>query len=699
MVVLAPAIGVPGEWVLQDSLKSAIVALSVVAAAGALFWSLRRSTTPLYWHGLVWLPLVLMAYALGSMAWSHAYLAAVEAVRWFVLALLLWLSMNTVTRETLPTLAWAVHAGASLASVWAACQFWGGLDVYPQAFGIAPGSTFVNRNFFAEYAVCALPFSLGLLASLRTPRWSVAMAFCVAFNAVALMMTGTRSALVALLLMPPLVALVVLRFRDQFACMQWSRSRQYLAAAAFVVGLLGLGSIPSYGPVATPSGNVATTALQRSFQRVGSVATEREYTQGTFSTRIQMWKATARMVQDNPWAGVGAGAWEVQIPRYQRADTALEMDYYPHNEALQLLSEYGLVGGLVLAVLLAYLLHAAGSTWCLHGEARQEAPARAVALISLVSLLVVSCAGFPLHLAMTGALLAINLGILAGSDMRLGEQAGFFTARVTWRSAYAKPALLVSGACLLVGMYATLQAARVEYRLIHAIHISNGLTQGIPADPPARAARKAEMLDSIREGIAINPHYRKITAELAEPLAASGDWASATWILESVVASRPHVTALWTSLAVGYARLGQHDKAWQALEQVRRLKPDAIATRTLEANLLASAGQPDEALAKLNRYLDSGEYDHDMVQTAYAIGYKTQHWSIAIRAQELRIVTWPQYAADGYFRLGMIYADPSVRDDGKALAAFRAGWAQVPPEQRDNYRQQVPQPFRDRMQQ
>ena len=61
---------------------------------------------------------------------------------------------------------------------------------------------------------------------------------------------------------------------------------------------------------------------------------------------------------------VGAGAWEVRIPLYQRTDTTLETDYYVHNEFLQLLSEYGLVvGGLALAFLLAYLLQAAHSTW------------------------------------------------------------------------------------------------------------------------------------------------------------------------------------------------------------------------------------------------------------------------------------------------------------------------------------------------
>ena len=61
----------------------------------------RGRPEPLRWHGILWLPLALLAYALGSMAWSHTYLAGVEAVRWFLFALLLWLGLNTLALQRL----------------------------------------------------------------------------------------------------------------------------------------------------------------------------------------------------------------------------------------------------------------------------------------------------------------------------------------------------------------------------------------------------------------------------------------------------------------------------------------------------------------------------------------------------------------------------------------------------------------------
>jgi hypothetical protein len=86
-----------------------------------------------------------------------------------------------------------------------------------------------------------------------------------------------------------------------------------------------------------------------------------------------------------------------------------------------------------------------------------------------------------------------------------------------------------------------------------------------------------------------------------------------------------------------------------------------------------------------------------MVQTAYALGYKSQHWALAIRSQQLRVVTWPEHAADGYFRLGNLYTEPGVQDNKKALAAFTAGLNAVPEAQKENYRQQVPLPYRSQM--
>ena len=688
MMLLIPALGVPSQLMLQDTLKSALLAFGVLLAALLFFWQQRQRVAPLQWHGLVWLPLALMIYALGSMAWSHTYLAGVEAIRWFILSLLLWLGLNTLTRQNLPFLAWGIHIGLVVASLWTALQFWLNFDLFPQ--GPQPAATFYNRNFFAEYAVCTLPFSVGLLLSLRPSRLLGLMSFSVALVMVAIMMTGTRSALAALLVLTVVFTIIAFKYRDQLYFWRLPPVQQALTALILIAGIGVMGSLPS-GNAQVLADKIGVTALERSFLRTTSIMVSKEYTEGSFSIRSKMWKATARMMLTNALIGVGAGAWEVQIPLYQNSDTILETDYYAHNEFLQLLSEYGvLLGGLVLAVLWAYLLKAAETTWRLCGENRQEGPVRAFTLASLLALMIVSNAGFPWHLAGCGGLLVLGLGILAGSDARLGEQILFYASVIRWRTVYRQAALVLLVGCIALAGYITWQASQAEQKIIQALQQLESMSKSGSTD----AAAKALVLKSIHESIAINPHYRKITAMAAEFLSASGDWTNTVWILESVLASRPHVAGLWIGLAKGYSFLGQHERAQEALHEVQRLKPNAIGTKTLEVMLLKRAGNEEQAIGKLTDYLDQDVYDYDMLQTGFALGYQSHNWPLAIRSLELRLRAWPATAADTYFKLGHIYAETEVHDDAKALNFFRAGMHAMPLDRQEHYRVQIPEKYR-----
>ncbi len=380
MMFLAPAAGVPHELMLQDTLKSIIVAFSALVAALLFFWQQRNRRDGLRWHALVWLPLALMLYALGSMVWSHTYLGGVEAVRWFIFALLLWLGANTLGRDKVPTLAWGIHLGALVASLWTALQFWIDFSFFPQ--GPNPASTFVNRNFFGEFVVCTLPFSLLLLARARQSAMIFLLSLSTGFNIVAMLMTGTRSALIAAAVLLVVIPVILWLYRRQFAFSTWASGQRIIAGGVLVASVLGLGMIGTGNPKLVEENRVESrglTALQRGFARAKSLTQAEEYTERSFSVRLIMWKATGRMILARPLSGVGAGAWEVDIPLYQAEGSQLETDYYVHNEILQLLAEYGLMGWLFLLSLLAYLSRAAWRTWRLRTpEGLAEAPLRAV---------------------------------------------------------------------------------------------------------------------------------------------------------------------------------------------------------------------------------------------------------------------------------------------------------------------------------
>ena len=268
IMFLAPALGVPHEEMLQDTLKSIIVAFGALGAALLFFWRVQQRDT-LRWHAVVLLPVLLMAYALGSMAWSHTYLAGVEAIRWFLFALLVWLGLNTLSRERLPLLAWAIHGGAVVASLWAALQFWVDFGLFPQ--GPNPASTFVNRNFFAEFAVCTLPFAAILIARTRQSAQAVLLAASAGLVIVAILMTGTRSALSVLWLqLALLLPCMGWLYRRQFAFTGWTRGTQALVIAVLIATVAGLGVIPTGDAKIAEEGR-GLTALERGIMRTESV--------------------------------------------------------------------------------------------------------------------------------------------------------------------------------------------------------------------------------------------------------------------------------------------------------------------------------------------------------------------------------------------------------------------------------------------
>lgn len=689
MILLVPALGVPTILMVQDTLKSMIVAVATLVCALIFFWQQRQLTRPLQWHSIIWLPIALMLYALGSMLWSHTYLAGSEAIRWFIFSLLLWLGLNSFTAKNIPLLIWAIHGGAVLACLWAALQFWFDLTLFPQfAF---PSSTFINRNFFAEYIACTLPFSLWALISMRESRWLAPTSLSIAFNLVALMMTGCRSGMLATLLCAPVMLVILWRYRAQFACFSWKKSQQILVVVAFIGGVLALGSIPS-GKIGK-----GATALEIGMTRTGSVTTNTAYEQGSsFSIRMQMWRSTLDMIKAHPLTGIGAGAWEVQIPLYQPSEHMSELDYFSHNEYLQLLSEYGLIiGGLFLTALILYLLITFYKTWQLRGADSQEAPLRAFTLTSLLALCTVSGVGFPWHLAGTSAMFALCLGLLAGSDLRLRNTPTAAATPAPWRPLFSKIAVMFFLCALLLAGYICRQAAVVEYKIMKALQLSEMALGLRRAGQTPSTAQQAIIIENMHQALAITPHYRKLVDAVIAHLITSNDWRNALWLSESLAASRPYVPMLWFRIANLHNKLGEYDQALRAIKIALDLRSVMPGMRALEIDLLSLTGKDTEARQLLNSYLDSGAYDYLLTQSAYKLAIKMSDWPLAIRAMTLRNQIWPAEAAEGYLQMGKVYAD--THEETKALEAFRAAIAAATEEKKTSIRSQVPDNYRDRL--
>lgn len=703
LLVLTPLLGVPNEEMLQDTLKSAVVSLTALMLALYAAYKLMHVGRPvaLPWHPALLLPVLLMLWALGSMLWSHTYLAGVEAVRWFIFTLLAWLTLLAATRDRLGALALAFHLGGFAAALWGMAQFWVDLRWFPQ--GPNPASTFVNRNFAAEWVVMTLPFGVWAVLRARQSFALVGLSTLLALNVVFIGMTGTRSALAALYVLLVLLPWLIWRYWHQLPASAWPRVGRYAALGVFLFTVVVMGNVPTGNPALIQENTAegrGLTAFQRAAARTGSALRQEEYTRHSFSLRLVMWKATGRVIAAHPLSGVGAGAWEVDIPLYQAEGSLLETDYYVHNEYLQLLAEYGLAGWAFLVGLLGWLLRLAWTTWRLgrasaDGDERgQEAGWRAVALTSMLALLIVSAAGFPWRLATTGAGFAVLIGLLAASEWRLGDgprSPGAARQALRLNPLAARILAAVLAGALMLGFWITSRAAEVESKLVRAVKIALTLTQSGQPNSPQNAPAKAQMLELLREGTALMPHYRKITPMAADELARWGDWNNAVWVWESVLSSRPYVVAILTNVARGHAQAGRFAKAREYLERARRIQPEGTSVRSLDVILLTQEGKDQQALEIIKRGLERESFDLDMLMYGFNIAYKTHNFALAEQTVRLMAAKWPARAAEAWMRMGHMWwnAAPGQKIEDlaqqrtQATQAYAKGLGAMPPAQRE----------------
>lgn len=79
---------------------------------------------------------------------------------------------------------------------------------------------------------------------------------------------------------------------------------------------------------------------------------------GSGKDRIELWKRTLQIIEENPAFGCGAANWKIEMLKFGNKGLVSEnnVTYYqrPHNDFLWIASEYGLIGGIIY--LLGFLI-------------------------------------------------------------------------------------------------------------------------------------------------------------------------------------------------------------------------------------------------------------------------------------------------------------------------------------------------------
>ncbi|MFL6282805.1 MAG: O-antigen ligase family protein [Pyrinomonadaceae bacterium] len=271
-----------------------------------------------------------------------------------------------------------------------------------------PFGPYVNRHHFAGYMELVLAMPLGLLFAGAIDRQRVLLyAFASAMMAIALVMTNSRGGMLSMVCEIMFLALVAATARGRRRRGEEQEDRGVrMRAAATRVGLGFAMIVAVFLGVLYFGGDEAITRL------LGTVDSA-DPTTG----RTHFWNGTLGIIKDHPLTGTGLGAFSAVYPRYDTADGTYRLEQ-AHNDYLQILSDGGIVGGVLGLVFLFWLFRTALKRMQTNDKMR-----RGVALGALsgcAGVLVHSFFDFTLHTTANG-LMFLLLAALATLNGRVEE--------------------------------------------------------------------------------------------------------------------------------------------------------------------------------------------------------------------------------------------------------------------------------------
>lgn len=212
--------------------------------------------------------------------------------------------------------------------------------------------TYVNRNHLAGYLEMTLACGIGLLLALRDGqpfRWvnllellmgpKARLRLALVVMVIALVMTRSRMGNMAFFASLMVVGAVFILLNREH------RLRNGLILASLV--LIDMLVISQYFGFDRLRDRLVET-------RLNDVVVEGQVVQRANEIRDDVFAYTVPLMMDKPLVGQGAGSFEAVFPRYAGEDVRNHFDH-AHNDYIQFVIEYGLIGTLPLAafVLLA----------------------------------------------------------------------------------------------------------------------------------------------------------------------------------------------------------------------------------------------------------------------------------------------------------------------------------------------------------
>ncbi|HWD91000.1 MAG TPA: O-antigen ligase family protein [Verrucomicrobiae bacterium] len=287
--------------------------------------------------------------------------------------------------------------------------------------------------------------------------------------------------------------------------------------------------------------------------------------------RFGIWKAAVQLWHENPWWGIGPAHFDYRFGKYRPEIIQVSPDRV-HNDYLNTLTDWGVVGTALVAAAFVLLYAGAFRTWrFVRGSANTLGDHRSNKLtlvlgasVGLIAILVHSFVDFNMHIP-ANAILAVTLMALLTAYVRFATDGYWFTARM--------PAKTLLTIALLAGLtYLGWQAARSARESLWLMRAQ----KAAPASPEKIAALEKAFSIEPRNGItarAIGEAYR------LQSWQNTGDYAAQAleamkWFKRAIELNRYDDSSV---LRYGMCldQIGKHDEALKYFDQANRMDPNS----------------------------------------------------------------------------------------------------------------------------
>jgi O-antigen ligase len=362
--------------------------------------------------------------------------------------------------------------GSQLIAVLALALIPVALPALLQAYGVmrdislenrSPGGTLGNRNSMAQLLMLGLPPFLLYAVRVRRQAHTVMVNVVLAGIAAALLLSRTRTAWLAAIVLIGTLVLSVWMAPSSVRALFPARRGAVLAGSA-VIGALAASLLPN---------RLVWNSSQPYIDTVRGIV---DYRSGSGRGRLVQYSNTLKMIRDHPLVGVGPGNWPVHYPEYASPgdpnfSSDIMMNRLNNGDWLGFAAELGLPGLLLLTLAGYGFLRLAWSRY--RDSLAVEPDLEALALLAMLPVAaVLGTFDSKLHTPAGMFFLFAGLGALAPRDIRIPPVGLKDPAQSLWTAlvtAVLFPAVLLTGRQLwsaqltLSGTPATLMRAAQIY--------------------------------------------------------------------------------------------------------------------------------------------------------------------------------------------------------------------------------------------